>query len=291
MDTSPKTVREHIARSKFFIQRKDILKGLKSLALALESLASGQIFGRERIEIDILMEEAVRLLLEQDAIKAAFPNGLAHRKGKERELASTIRNAALALETFMDKARVEGRRQRLLELDELILNGQAELDQKHPLEARKFFRRAAELCGDEPGLYADIGNRFMLAGLLAEAVEYLQKSIEAAPADMRAYGTLAQCHDALGEGEKAEEVLKAALRRFGPMEALNLRLAKGALERREWAEALANAQAVLKLNPQNQEGLRLAAAASERVYGNAQGYQREEQPKPSGPAREIKIDL
>ncbi|MDP3426828.1 MAG: hypothetical protein Q8S17_05565, partial [Humidesulfovibrio sp.] len=90
MDTSPKNVREHIARSKFFLQRKDLLKSLKSLGLALELLGSGQIFGRERIEIDILMEEAVRMLMEQDALKAAFPAGLAHKKGKERELSATI---------------------------------------------------------------------------------------------------------------------------------------------------------------------------------------------------------
>ncbi|MDO9632159.1 MAG: hypothetical protein Q7I92_09705, partial [Humidesulfovibrio sp.] len=76
MDTSPKNVREHIARSKFFLQRKDLLRSLKSLGLALELLGAGQIFGRERIEIDILMEEAVRMVMEQEALKAAFPGGL-----------------------------------------------------------------------------------------------------------------------------------------------------------------------------------------------------------------------
>jgi len=290
MDTSPKNVREHIARSKFFLQRKDILKSLKSLGLALELLASGQIFGRERIEIDILMEEAVRLIMEQEGLKAAFPAGMAHKKGKERELAATVGRVANALETVLGRAKKEERRKRLAELDELILAGQAELDQNHPMEARKHFRRATELCGDEPGLFADIGNRFLLAGLLAEAVEYLQKNIEATPGDMRAYPALAQCHDALGESEKAEDVLRAAQRRFGPSEALNLRLAKGALERRSWEEALVNAQEVLKLNPTNQEGLRLASAASERIYGDPLAYQREN-PQAGVKPREIKLDL
>lgn len=290
MDTSPKNVREHIARSKFFLQRRDILKSLKSLGLSLDLLAHGQIFGRERIEIDILMEEAVRLIMEQEGLKTAFPAGMAYKKGKERELAATINRVATALETVLGKAKSVERRKRLTELDELILAGQAGLDQNQPMEARKHFRHAAELCGDEPGLFADIGNRFMLAGLLAEAVEYLQKSIEAAPGDMRAYPALAQCHDALGETDKAEEVLKATLRRFGPSEALNLRLAKGALERRNWVEALNNAKEVLALNPTNQEGLRLAAAASERIYGDPKAYLREN-PRPSGPGQEIKLDL
>ncbi len=290
METNPKNVREHIARSKFFLQRKDILKSLKSLVLALELLASGQIFGRERLEIDSLLDETVRLLMEQESLRRVFPTGLAHKKGQERELSATLGRVAQALEAGLGKARLEERRSHLAELDELLLGGQSELDQKHPLEARKLFRRAAELFGDEPGVFMDIGNRCMLAGLMAEAVEYLQKNIEAAPGDMRSYGALAQCLEALGEGEKAEEVLRAALRRFGPVEALNLRLAKGALERRKWDEALVNAQAALKLNPQNQEAQHLAATVSERLYGDAKAYQREE-PKPSGQGREIKLDF
>ncbi|MDP3427283.1 MAG: tetratricopeptide repeat protein, partial [Humidesulfovibrio sp.] len=206
------------------------------------------------------------------------------------ELSATIKRVANALELVLGKARKEERRKVLAELDDLILAGQAELDRKQPMEARKHFRRAVELCGDEPGLCADIGNRFLLAGLLAEALEYLQKNIEVAPGDQRAYPALAQCHDSLGETDKAEEVLRAALRRFGPSEALNLRLAKGALERRSWADALANAQEVLKLNPTNREGLRLAAAASERIYGDPEAYQREN-PQASVKPQEIKLDF
>lgn len=290
MDTSPKNVREHIARSKFFLQRKDILRSLKSLALALELLASGQIFGRERIEIDVLMEEAVRLMVEQEGLKAAFPAGTAYRKGKERELSVLFKRMADALEVVFGRAKKEERRKQLAELDELILAGQAELNQNQPLEARKHFRRAVELCGDEPGLYADLGNRFLLAGLLAEAVEYFQKNIEVNPGDFRAYPPLAQCYDSLGDADKAEEVVRAAIRRFGPIEALNLRLAKGALERRNWSEALANAQAVLTLNATNQEALKVAGEASQRIYGDPLAYQREDARSTAGSV-EIKLDL
>ncbi|MDQ7835174.1 MAG: tetratricopeptide repeat protein [Humidesulfovibrio sp.] len=290
MDTSPKNVREHIARSKFFLQRKDILKSLKSLALALELLGSGQIFGRERIEIDVLMEEAVRLVVEQEGLKAAFPAGTAYKKGKERELSALFSRVATALEAVFGRARKEERRKQLAELDELILAGQAELDQGQPMEARKHFRRAVEICGDEPGLYADLGNRFFLAGLLAEAVEYLLKNIEVAPGELRPYPLLAQCYDSLGDADKAEDIVRAALRRFGPMEAMNLRLAKGALERRNWGEALTNAQAVLKLNATNQEALKLAATASQHIYGDPLAYQREDA-RPSREGVEVKLDL
>lgn len=272
MEASPKNVREHIARSKFYLQRKDVLRSLRALAQGLDLLTGSQIFGRERIEISILMEEAVRLLSEHEAIKRAVPGGLSYKKGQEKDLSASLKRMADILETLLGKAQVDERRRRLAELDELVLAGQAELDKKEPLEARKFFRRAMESFTDEPGLLVDLGNRLMLAGLVAEAMEYFQKNIEIAPTDARAYTFLAQCQDALGEGLKAEEVLKAALRRFGPNEAMLVRLAKGALERRAWSEALAAAQAALEVNPTSREAVKHAEAASERIYGTAKGY-------------------
>ena len=68
MEASPKNVREQIARSKFYLQRKDILRCMRVLAQALGMLAGSQIFGRERIEIGTLMEGALRLLGEQEVL-------------------------------------------------------------------------------------------------------------------------------------------------------------------------------------------------------------------------------
>ncbi|SNS02382.1 Tetratricopeptide repeat-containing protein [Humidesulfovibrio mexicanus] len=283
MDASPKNVREHIARSKFYLQRKDVLRSLRALSQALNMLAGSQIFGRERIEISILMEEAVRLLCEHDVVKRALPGGLSYKKGQERELAAGLTRMADALEALLGKAQLEERRKRLVELDELVLGGQAELDNKQPLEARKFFRRAMDSFGDEPGLLVDLGNRLMLAGLALEATEYFQKSIEIAPTDPRAYTLLAQCLEALGEGAKAEEVIKASLRRFGPDEGLLVRLAQSALKRKSWKEALASAQAALELNPTGRDARRCAEAASERLFGTAQGYLSGEAPPPRRP--------
>lgn len=283
MEATPKNVREQIARSKFYLQRKDILRSLRVLSQGLSLLVGSQIFGRERIEISILMEEAVRLLGEHDAIKRAVPGGLSYKKGKERELAASLTRMADALEAILGKAQVEERRRRMAELDELVLAGQAELDQKQPLEARKFFRRAMENFSDEPGLLVDLGNRLMLASLVSEAIEYFQKSIEVAPTDIRAYNFLAQCHEALGEGLKAEEIIKATLRRFGPNEDMLVRLAKAALARRAWKEALESAQAALEVNPIGRDALRMAEAASERLYGTATGYLTGAPPKPREP--------
>lgn len=299
MDASPKTVREHISRAKFNTQRGDILKAMRALAHAMKLLATGKIVGRERIEIGIFLEEAVRLLADQDMMKRLLPGGLKYAKGKEREVAAQLERMADALEEAMRKRRQEERRKRLMELDELILAGQDQLRGKLPLEARRLFRKAMEQFGDEPGLPLDIGARLFMAGLAQESMEYFQKAMELNPNDPRPYNYLSQCHEILGEADKAEEMIRSILRRFGGSESLFVRLGKAALARRNWDEALNCAQGALAINPVNDEAHRIGAEASTRVYGNPRAYLKSEakepgaaQPRPqAAPSKEIKLDF
>lgn len=291
MDASPKTVREYIARSKFHLQRSDMLKALKALAHALDLLAASQIFGRERIEIGVLLDEGVRQLMDQDMMKRSVPGGLSYVKGKEKDLSAQLKRLAAALEEALNKLRTEERRKALMELDELVLEGQAALERKEPLEARRLFRKAVEQFGDEPGLFVDLGNRLMLAGLPAEATEYFQKSIETSQNDMRAYTLLTQCLEALGETDKAEDLMRATLRRFGPNEAILVRLGKAALARRNWEEAMACARGAVELNPGNQEAQRIGGEASARVFGDPKGFLEPEAKRSEAAGKAITLDF
>lgn len=299
MDASPKSVREHIARAKFNTQRGDILRAMRELAQSMGLLALGKIVGRERIEIGIFLEEAVRLLADQDMMKRLVPGGIKYAKGKEREVAAQLMRMADALEEAMRKRRMEERRKRLMELDEIILAGQDQLRARVPLEARRLFRRAMEQFGDEPGLPVDIGARLFMAGLAAESMEYFQKGMELNPGDPRPYTYLSQCYEALGDADKAEEMIRTTLRRFGPNEGLFVRLGKAALARRNWDEALNCAQGALAVNPLNDEAHRIGTEASVRVFGDPKGYLKTEaKDGAAAPARtqtpvskEIKLDL
>lgn len=298
MDASPKAVRENIARAKFYTQRGDILRAMRTLAQTMGLLAQGKIVGRERIEIGIFLEEAVRLLAEHDMMKRLLPSGLKYAKGMEREVAIQLTRMADALEEAMRKRRMEERRKKLVELDELILTGQDHLRAKEPLEARRLFRKALEQFGDEPGLPVDIGTRLFMAGLVAEAMEYFQKGMEVNPGDVRAYNFLSQCYEAMGDADKAEDMIRAILRRFGPNEMLYVRLGKAALARRNWDEALNCAQGALALNPINDEAHRIGTEASVRVFGDPKGYMKTDSKEDgTGPARprpiskEIKVDF
>lgn len=267
MSASAKTVKEFIARAKSYIQRNDYLRTLKALCQALELLHDSQIFGRERFEVNVLLDEVLRDLSGMKQIKRVFPQGIKYEKGQERALFRTLKRLHDKLEAAIEKIRVEKIRAQKLELDELLIQAQEALGRKEPLEARKLFRRASEQYPEEKNLPVDIGNRLMLAGLFPESLEYLKRGMEVDPSDPRPYQYSIICFEALGELEKAEETVKETLRRFGGNESIYLRMAKLALQRRQWSEAYDAVAQVLQLNPLNQPARKMLRQVGPRIFG------------------------
>ncbi len=267
MSASAKTVKEFIARAKSYIQRNDYLRTLKALCQALELLHGSQIFGRERFEVNVLLDEALRDLSGMKQIKRVFPQGIQYQKGQEKTLWRTLKRMHDKLEAAIEKVRMEKLRAQKMELDEMLIKAQEFLVKKEPLEARKLFRKASELFPDEKNLPVDIGNRLMMAGLFVEALEYFKRGQEVDAADPRPYQFSVLCYEATGELDKAEEVLRDALRRFGGNESLFLRMGRLAAQKRSWSEAYDSLAQVLQLNPTNQEALKLLKQVGPRIFG------------------------
>ncbi len=287
MQTSPKSIKEDIARAKGHTQRGDYLRTLGALCKALERMLQSQIFGRDKFEIGILMDEAVNDLMGMKAMKRIFSTPLKYEKGKEKKLYLTLKKLRTKIEEAVEKARIEKTRSRLARLDELILKAQGLLEAKESLEARKLFRQVSDEHPDVPGINTDIGRRLVMAGLLQEAVEYLKKAIEITPGDVRSYDLLAMCHEGLAEPAKAREVIWDAIRRFGKKEGLYLRLAKLCLAAQDWSAALDAANVVLSINPLNRDAARIVKKAEPKVYRQAKAAPKSR--KPTG--EDIKLDM
>lgn len=267
MSASAKTVKEFIARAKSYIQRNDYLRTLKALCQALELLHGSQIFGRERFEVNVLLDEALRDLSGMKQIKRVFPQGIQYQKGQEKTLWRTLKRMHDKLEAALEKVRMEQIRAQKMDLDEMLIKAQEFLAKKEPLEARKLFRKASEMFPDEKNLPVDIGNRLMMAGLFVEALEYFKRGQEVDTADPRPYQFSILCYEAVGELDKAEDVVKETVRRFGGNESLFLRMGKLATQKRNWSEAYDALAQVLQFNPTNQEALKLMKQVGPRIFG------------------------
>lgn len=267
MSATAKTIKENIARSKHYLARGDYLRCLMAIYTGLEQIMSSQVFGREKFEIGILMDEALRELSGNPVFQKIFPNGIRYEKGKERALYERIRALHDQLRERMETARVEKLRKQKLELDELLLHAEGLLAKGEPLDARMFFRKAAEQFGElEDGLLVDIAQRMIKAGLFQEALEYVEGAKEKNPNDPRVYSAQLRCLEALNETEQAEEIVRDALKRFGANESLYLRLAKLMVLKRDWGEAHNAAMGALNLNPLSVEAQKIADETGKRIF-------------------------
>lgn len=286
MSATAKHIREDIARAKSYIARNDYLRTLESLARAVKGVAASKVFGREKFEVQALLEEVFRDFNEMSMIRRLFPKGLNYQRGKEVQLFRTLNRLAAKLKEAMEKARLAKQREHFAKLDDMLLQAQKYMEDQDYLEARKLFRKASDAFTDVPGLNSDIGTRLMMGGLFQEAAEYLKRAIEQNGSDGRAYSSLIMCYEGLGEAGKAIDTVKDAMRRLGVNESLEIRLAKLHLGRREWGEAYKYAASVMDKNPLNLEAEKIVKKTEPKIYGSAGSKS-----KGGGGGKSIKLDI
>lgn len=268
--SSPKSIKENIARAKSYGQRKDYMRCLHALGLSLDDLASSKIFGREKFEIGILIDEVLRLLLSMEELERVLPRGLKYTKGQEKKLAAVLMKIHDTIKVALEKAAVEKVRKQKNQIDKYVLTGQKFLIEKDIKEAKKYFRKITEAFPDERGLLQDVGGRLVKSGFPVEGVEYLERSIEKTPSDSRPYISLLLAYETMAEHDKALEVIKDIVRRFGANESIFIRQAKLFLAKRMYTEAYDAAAAALKANPLNREAKKISDKLGPKVFGR--GY-------------------
>ncbi|WP_320171010.1 hypothetical protein [Maridesulfovibrio sp.] len=266
--SSPKTIKENIARAKSYGQRKDYLRCLHALSLSLDDLAESQVFGREKFEIGILVDEVIRQLLSMEELQRVLPRNMKYTKGQEKKLAAMLLKIHNTIKDAMEKAAVEKVRKQKNHIDKYILAGQKFLAEKNVKEAKKYFRKITDAFPDERGLLQDVGGRLVKSGFPADGIEYLERAIAATPNDSRAYISLLLAWEMMAEHDKALDVIKEISRRFGANESIYIRQAKLFLGKRMYTEAYDAAAMVLKTNPMNAEAKKISDKLGPKVFGS-----------------------
>ena len=278
MKERAKAIREDIARAKSYATKTNYLRALESLASAVGGLVGSQIFGREKFEIQALLDEAVRAVGEMKLIAKMFPAGLTYERGKEKEFKLLLIRLKNKLNEAMEKARITKMRKRLEVLDENLLKAARLVEAEQPLEARKLFRKISEYFQDIEGIDSDIGNRLARMGMFAEGPEYLEKALLANGSDVRAHDALILCYEGLGQTDKAIAAIRECMRRIGTSESLHLRLAKLYLDKRDWNQAYNHASAALEKNPLSSQAQKIMKRTEGKIFAGGKA------PTAGGPA-------
>ncbi len=215
MSSDFKNIMEEIARGKGHFHHHDVNRALVSLALAMKSAASAQIFGRQKMELDMAVQEILQLLNRTEEVQQFLPEGIPFVKGGYKKLLGLLAALLKRIKEEASKESLEAIRERKLKIDNLLIRGQKLLEKKHLPDAEAAFQEAASLYVDEHKLFYVIGNKLMQAGAPQQALTYFRKGMEVDPDAESAFISAARAYEALKQYDKAEAVARNAIKKFG----------------------------------------------------------------------------
>ena len=267
VNNQPKIVKEHVARAKAYAGRYEVVKSLLSICEALKLMVTAQVFGRERFEIEILINEVLRTLCKLEDVRRFYNKEISYVKGAEKKVYQLLAKLAQVIQETKDREAEDQIRQRKNKIDQMLRKGQDLLEQNQLMDAKKVFRSVVEQFPDEPNLWFDVGSRLVNKQLYTEATEFLRQAMELDPKDSRAYGYLVTCYEELGRIEDAEKLLREALKTFGGNARIYFRLAKIYKDQRKWSDAYDTVRSALGLDSSHAEAQRLLKEVEPRVLG------------------------
>ena len=243
-DTPAKHAREHIARAKVALGKADIQKSVISLIEALKMMSSGKIFGREKFEVEVHLQECLKEFNRHPDIKKFFTSQNVHKtpyvsyqRGQEKQVLQFMLKTLGEMRAGQKKSEEEARGRKEQRKKDMLDKGQQLLNAKEFPKAKSMMRKVAEAYGNEPGVLTDIGGRLLKAGLFFEAGEFLEEAIAKNPKDSHAFAFAIQAYKNAREFEKMEKLYKAALKQFGAHPRTLQNMAKMYLDWRKYDKA------------------------------------------------------
>lgn len=223
----------NIARAKSQLKRDDTIRALESLLAGLKEFEPRNVTGKTRFEIEVLVQECVRELNRQPAVRSLFETlaksttaQVPYTPGQEKNLLDilTILHKALSEEKAAERLSTRNRRER--RRDDLLQKGRDYLQAGDGPKGKSTLRRLVEEFGEEPGVLLQAAELLYNAKLYFEAVEMLEQVMTTFPKESKAYRLAARIYMLVHEYDKAEKVYLKAIRQFGKHPRTLLNLAK-----------------------------------------------------------------
>jgi tetratricopeptide (TPR) repeat protein len=275
LDKPSKVVKEHVARAKSTLLSKgDVIKSVEFLIEAVKIVMGGKIYGREKFEVEILIQEYLVEFNRHPQVRDFFSARNIHKtpyvkytRNKERRLLEFMTAAKKLMASDTLKAQVDQDSARMEKKESLIQEGQSFLDAGEHPKGKAVLHRVAEVYRNDEGLHTDLGLRFLKAGLYFEAAEMLEEAIAQNPKDSKAVTYAVQAYKSAREFPKMEKLYKTALKVFGvhPMTLLNM--AKMYMEWRKYDKAYDYAKQALDADSSLDEAKKIMDETGARVFG------------------------
>ena len=191
--TPAKRVREDIARAKSALSKGNAVKAIEHLVSAVREFKGAQIFGREKFEAEVHIQEFLKDLNRHPEIKSHFSAKNIHvtpyvdyKRGAEAELLAFAEKTLGEMKGASEEAEQTKQTKQEHRKEELLEKAQSCLDAKEFPRGKSILRRLVEEYGREEGFKTDVGQRLLKAGLFFEAGEVLEEAVADNPRDSHA---------------------------------------------------------------------------------------------------------
>jgi len=272
-DTPAKSVKEHISRGKSALSKANPVKAMECGQKALKVLVSGKIFGRERFDVDVLMNEFVTEFNKHPDIRAHFTARNIHvtpyckyERGKEQSLMDFFAETIAAFRHEAQSAEQEQAEKHEETKQKWLSHAQKLLDQGDRAKAKVYLRRVADEYGDEPGVLTDVGARMLGAGLFFEAGEVLEEAFQKNQKDSKALAYAVKAYKNAREYPKMEQLYKVALKVFGSHPKTLLNMARMYLDWHKWDDAYNYAKQAFDGDNSLTEAKRIMDETGKRIF-------------------------
>ncbi len=273
-DTPSKRVREHVARAKSALIKGELVKSVHFAYEAMNALMAGNIFGRDKFECEVHIQEFLKEFNTHSDIREHFSAKGIHATPYVRYDRGQEKAVLLFFKTMHEElSHVEQQQEQQAEAkkderkQELLDKGQKFLNEKDFPKAKVYLKRCAEAFGSEPGLLTDVGARLLKAGLYFEAGEILEQAIEVNPKDSKALAHAVQAYKNAREFPKVEKLYKIALSTFGTHPKTLMHMAEMYHEWHKWDDAYNCAKQAYEMDKSLDRAKEIMDETGKRIFG------------------------
>lgn len=270
--TTPKNVRENLARAKSSIRQGNVEKAITCSISAIKAYHPETLLGPARFETEVTLDELIVEFNRSPRIINFFHSQKIHasvyiqyQKGNESELIERLETILHGLE--QENAYNEELKRNESEENKqgLIKKALACFERGQLPRGKSYLRRVVDEWGKEEGVMTMAGLAMLEYELYFEAADILHDALVRFPSDSKAWAGAIKAYKFLKEYEKAEGLYLKAMKQFGRHPITMLNLAKLYTEWGKKDKAYDYAKLALEKDPSLREAEELVEAVEKRI--------------------------
>lgn len=257
--------RSQIIQVKSFLKQDKFFPAANALYEAVATILRNPLMKQEREEFERLIGDAVYILDGNPAFRKQIPLKLQYTPGSEKELLMVLQECLNSLQsTAVAEAKVQ-----LEELENKkqtgLHRGQVQLDNNEHEDARETFRALVAEFSEDADLKADIGDRFLKAGLYEDAYAYISEALKDKPESTYLYNRIAISLRKLHKYETAEQYYIKALEHIQEEPNLCFNIGRLYVDWKKWDKVVEWAQKAVTQNPDFEEAQKMLRFAQKKL--------------------------